>query len=60
MYPSASGIYGVMKHAEAPVLVARFIQLFIVDALEDQFSMWFSKIPRISDATYFSIKLLPL
>jgi hypothetical protein len=26
LYPSASGIRGVMKHAEAPVLVAGFLQ----------------------------------
>jgi hypothetical protein len=39
--------------AKAPVLATGFLQLLIVDTLGDQFSMWFSKLPRISDAEYF-------
>jgi hypothetical protein len=56
----SSGICGVMKHAEAPVLAAGFLQLFIVDTLGELFSMWFSKFPRISDAESFASKLLSL
>jgi hypothetical protein len=39
--------------AKAPVLATGFLQLLIVDTLGDQFSMWFSKLPQISDAEYF-------
>ena len=46
--------------AKAPVLAAGFLQLLIVDTLGDQFSMWFPKLLQISDAEYFSTKLLIL
>jgi hypothetical protein len=53
---SASGICCVMKKVKAPIFVAGFLQLVIVETLGDRFSMWFSKSPQISDVEYFLTK----
>ena len=49
-----------MKRAEAPVLEAGFLQLFIVDTLGDHLACGSQKLPRISDAESFASKLLSL